>query len=185
MHLTFLILLIIIMTLTPLGFIQIGLIRATLIHIPVIFGSLMYGWKMGAALGFSFGLMSLIHNTMIPTPLSFAFSPFIPVIGTTKGSLWALVIAFIPRILVGIVPHFVLKKTNKASISILLGSLTNTILVMGLIALVFKDAYAQVMNVDISLVYKVILGIIFTNGMIEAVVSTLILTPIYKRLAAK
>ena len=49
MHLTFLILLIIVMSLTPLGFIQIGLIRATLIHIPVIVGSLMYGWKMGAA----------------------------------------------------------------------------------------------------------------------------------------
>ena len=183
MHLTFLILLIIVMTLTPLGFIQIGLIRATLIHIPVIFGSLMYGWKMGAALGFSFGMMSLINNTLVPTPLSFAFSPLIPVIGTDKGSLWALVITFIPRILVGIVPYYVLKKTKKVSLATLLGSLTNTVLVMGLIGLVFKDAYAKVMNVDVSLVYKVILGIVFTNGLAEAVVSVLILTPVYKRLS--
>lgn len=182
MHLTFLILLIIVMSLTPLGFIQIGLIRATLIHIPVIFGSLMYGWKMGAALGFAFGMMSFINNTMVPTPLSFAFSPLIPVIGTDKGSVWALVIAFVPRILVGIVPYFVLNKTKKASLAALFGSLTNTVLVMGLIGFVFKDAYAQVMNIDVSPVYKVILGIVFTNGLAEAVVSTLILTPVYNRL---
>ena len=64
---------------------------------------------MRALLGLAFGGTSLLINTLTPSLLSFAFSPFIPVIGTQHGSLWALVIVFIPRLLVGIVPYYVFK----------------------------------------------------------------------------
>ena len=53
-HFSFMVLLLVVMTLTPLGFIHLGLIKATLIHIPVIFASLMYGPRFGGALGFVF-----------------------------------------------------------------------------------------------------------------------------------
>ena len=47
-----------------IGYIPLGFTRATIIHIPVIMGSLMLGPKKGAALGGVFGLTSFINNTI-------------------------------------------------------------------------------------------------------------------------
>lgn len=70
--------LIIILAFTPfLGYIPLGFTRATIIHIPVIIGSLMLGPKNGAFLGFVFGMTSLINNTVNPTATSFVFTPSI------------------------------------------------------------------------------------------------------------
>ena len=44
-----------VMTFTSLGYIPLGVINATIIHIPVIIGSLFLGPKKGAFLGFVFG----------------------------------------------------------------------------------------------------------------------------------
>lgn len=170
------------MSLTPLGFIQVGPIKATLVHLPVILGSLVYGWQFGAVLGFFFGLMSLVQNTMAPGLLSFAFSPFIPVLGTSSGSPLALIIAFIPRILVGIVPDLIYRKSKNLSLSILLASFTNTVLVLSLIGIVFKDAYASAMGVGVSALFKLILSIVFTNGLVEAVLAVIIVSVLYKRI---
>ena len=61
---------------TPLGMIQLPIIKATTVHIPVILGAILLGPAAGAILGGVFGICSLISNTMAPTLLSFAFSPF-------------------------------------------------------------------------------------------------------------
>lgn len=103
----------ILLAVTPLGFIPIGPINATTMHIPVIIASIVLGPRLGAFLGGTFGLISMIRSTVIQTPLSFVFSPFIPVIGTEHGSWKALLIAFIPRILIGVVPYFVYKGLRK------------------------------------------------------------------------
>lgn len=67
---------IIIMAFTPLGYIPLVVINATIIHIPVILGALFCGPKKGGFLGFIFGLTSFIKNTVMPTSLSaFVFSP--------------------------------------------------------------------------------------------------------------
>ncbi|MCM1212420.1 MAG: ECF transporter S component [Blautia sp.] len=100
---------IIIMAFTPLGYIPLVVINATIIHIPVILGALFLGPKKGAFLGFTFGLTSFINNTFnAVTPSAFVFSPvlaasFVGVSGIFKS----LYICFIPRILVGIVPYYV------------------------------------------------------------------------------
>lgn len=66
---------IIIMAFTPLGYIPLVVINATIIHIPVILGSLFCAPKKGGFLGFIFGLTSFIKNTVMPTSLSaFVFS---------------------------------------------------------------------------------------------------------------
>ena len=90
---------IILMAFTPVGYINLVVIKATLIHVPVIIGSVVLGPKKGAFLGFIFGLTSLINNTFNPSLLSFAFSPFY-----SGGNLWSIVICFVPRILTGVVP---------------------------------------------------------------------------------
>lgn len=59
--------LIVVLAFTPfIGYIPLGFTRATIIHIPVIMGSLMLGPKRGAALGGVFGLTSFINNTINP-----------------------------------------------------------------------------------------------------------------------
>ena len=72
---------------TPLGMIQLPIIKATTVHIPVIIGAVLLGPAAGAVLGGTFGVCSLISNTMAPTLLSFAFSPFMSMSGIL-GVLW-------------------------------------------------------------------------------------------------
>ncbi|MBO1300318.1 MULTISPECIES: ECF transporter S component [unclassified Enterococcus] len=174
----------ILLAVTPLGFIPIGPINATTMHIPVIVASIVLGPRLGAFLGGTFGVISMIRSTFIPTPLSFVFSPFIPVIGTDQGSWKALIIALIPRILIGVVPYFVYKgiqkltKNKVSPLSLFLagiaGSLTNTILVMNLIYFLFQQDYAQVIGSNINAVYSAILAVIFTSGVPEAIVAGLV-----------
>jgi len=175
---------------TPVGFINLGFIKATIIHIPVIIGSIILGAKMGAWLGFMFGVTSLINNTLSPAISSFVFSPLIPVPGSTKGSLWALLICFVPRILVGVLPWFIYhfgqrlikEQANFVALTVagVLGSLTNTLLVMHLIYFLFKDEYALVRDVAQNAVYSVITTIIVSNGIPEAIVSGILTTAICK-----
>ncbi len=100
---------IIIMAFTPLGYIPLVVINATIIHIPVILGALFLGPKKGAFLGFVFGFTSFINNTFkAVTPSAFVFSPVLAanVVGVS-GIFKSLYICFVPRILVGVVPYYV------------------------------------------------------------------------------
>ncbi|WP_159722251.1 ECF transporter S component [Enterococcus sp. CSURQ0835] len=171
----------IILAVTPLGFIPIGPINATTMHIPVIIASIILGPKIGASLGGIFGVISLIRSTVIITPMSFAFSPFIANPLTGHGDWRAVIVAILPRILIGIVPYFVyrimarLLKQKAQTVSLFIagvaGSLTNTILVMNLIFFFFKDSYAHTVQVAAQTVYTVILSVIFGSGLVEAIVA--------------
>ena len=107
---------IVIMAFTPLGYIPLVVINATIIHIPVILGALFLGPKKGAFLGFVFGLTSFINNTFkAVTASAFVFSPVIAydVVGVS-GIFKSIYICFVPRILVGVVPYFVYILIRKA-----------------------------------------------------------------------
>lgn len=181
---------IIIMAFTPfIGYIPLGFTRATIIHIPVIIGSLLLGPKSGAMLGAVFALTSLINNTFYPTATSFVFSPFYT-LGETSGGVWSILICFVPRIMIGIVPFYVYKffhkmlKQKKMGISLALagvaGSLTNTLLVMGMIWLFFGESYAkahaEANGTAVQMVYKLILTTICINGVPEAIVAAVIVS---------
>ena len=178
--------LIFILAFTPfIGYIPLGFTRATIIHIPVIIGCLMLGPKKGAILGFCFGLTSLLNNTFNPTATSFVFSPFYE-LGEIHGGIGSVIICFVPRILVGVIPYYVYQgihrftKKNTASETVALavaglsGSLTNTLLVMHLIFLFYKDAYATATNRTSALVYRFILSVIAMNGIPEAIVAAIL-----------
>ena len=100
---------IVIMAFTPLGYIPLVVINATIIHIPVILGALFLGPKKGAFLGFVFGLTSFINNTVkAATASAFVFSPVLAYrVAGVSGIFKSLYICFVPRILVGIAPYFV------------------------------------------------------------------------------
>ena len=176
--------LIIILAFTPfLGYIPLGFTRATIIHIPVIIGSLMLGPKKGAFLGFVFGMTSFINNTMNPTATSFVFTPFFE-LGEVHGGIGSVTICFVPRILVGVVPWYVYRGLERISGKQMLslaaagiaGALTNTLLVMNLIYVFFRTAYAAANNVAEGAVYTFILSIIGMNGVPEAVVSAVLVS---------
>lgn len=174
-----------------LGYIPIGVIRATTIHIPVIIGSLILGPKKGAILGGMFGLTSLINNTINPTVTSFVFSPVLAMeMGGIKSAIMSFIICFIPRILIGIVPYYVyagirklMKKGNASMITALgvagvAGSMTNTLLVMNFIYLLFGKQYALAKEIPYKALYGTILGIIGMNGVPEAIVAAVLVTAI-------
>lgn len=181
---------VIIMAFVPnLGYINLVVIKATLIHVPVIIGSIVLGPKAGAVLGATFGLTSLINNSLNPSVLSFAFSPFYS-LGEIGGNFFSIIICFVPRILVGVIPYFVYKglmalmKSFKARKVISLcvagavGSFTNTLLVMNMIYFFFKDEFAAAKSIAVDTVYKAILGIIAANGVPEAIVAVVIGTAV-------
>jgi len=182
---------IILLAFTPLGFIPLPFMRMTTIHIPVIIGSLFLGPKYGAALGFLFGLCSLYINTTAPGVTSFVFSPFIPVLGTEQGSPFALLVVFIPRILVGVVPWFVnagLEKVFKKNyisyaISGIAGSMTNTLFVMHGIFLFFREPWGAARPEPVYNVYPIILSIIAINGIPEAIGAGILVSAIGTALA--
>lgn len=136
-----------------LGYIPLGFMNATIIHVPVIIASIVLGPKKGAVLGFIFGLTSLVRSTTTPNLTSFVFSPFYQA-GEIGGSPLSLIVCFVPRILVGVTPYYVYKGMTKLfkgkrgtdAVSVIIagiaGSLTNTLLVMNFIYMFFGKSYA-------------------------------------------
>lgn len=175
-----------VMTFIPnVGYINLIVIKATLLHVPVIVGSIVLGPKKGAVLGATFGITSLIKNTLEPSLLSFAFSPFYQV-GDIGGNGWSVVIALVPRILVGVIPYFVftgiekllknikMRRTIALPLACASGALINTLLVMHLIFFCFREEFAAAQSVVVDVVYSMILGIIAANGIPETIVAVVI-----------
>ena len=136
----------IILVVTPLGYLPIGPISATTMHIPVIIAGIALGKKAGAQLGFVFGLTSVLNATFRPTLTSFCFSPFVT-IGGIGGNWMSLLIAFVPRILLGYLAGLIYEKLYRKGINenvgiiagALTGAITNTVLVLGGIYLFFWE----------------------------------------------
>lgn len=177
---------IIIMAFTPfLGYIPLGPLKATTLHIPVIIASIILGPKKGAFLGFLFGLTSFINNSFIsPSVISFVFTPLY-FVGGQGGNILSLVICFVPRILVGVVPYYVYrgicklikggaKKAVALTLAGIAGALTNTVLVMSMIYIFFGSAYAEAKGIVLDAFIPFIVGVIGTNGVPEAIVAAII-----------
>ena len=166
---------------TPLGMIQLPVIKATTVHIPVILGAILLGPSAGAILGGVFGICSLVSNTMVPTLLSFAFSPFMSTTGI-PGALKAIWISVGCRVLIGLASGWLWKllerlKVNQ-SISLLLtgfvGSMVNTVTVMGSIYFLFAQQYAQAREVGVTAVWGLIMGTVTAAGIPEAIAAAVL-----------
>lgn len=172
---------------TPLGMIQLPIIKATTVHIPVIIGATLLGPAAGAILGGVFGICSLISNTMAPTLLSFAFSPFLSTTGFA-GVVKALWISVGCRIMIGVIAGWVwilLKKVNLNSYAALvitgfIGSMVNTVFVMGSIYFLFAQQYAAAKEVAVTAVFGLIMGTVTASGIPEAIAAAILVTVIGK-----
>lgn len=179
---------IIVLANTPLGMIQLPIIKATTVHIPVIIGAVLLGPAAGAILGGVFGICSLISNTMAPTLLSFAFSPFLA--SNLTGVLKALWISIGCRILIGVVAGWVWIAFKKIHLNTWLallitgfiGSLTNTVCVMGSIYFLLAKEYAAAKSVAIDAVWGLVMGTVTASGIPEAIAAAVLVTAIGKAL---
>ena len=177
---------IIVLTNTPLGMIQLPIIKATTVHIPVIIGAILFGPLAGAILGGVFGICSLISNTMAPTLLSFAFSPFLA--SNLAGVLKALWISVGCRILIGVAAGWLwilfrkIKLNTYVALAItgFAGSMVNTIMVMGSIYFLLAQQYAEAKEVAVTAVFGLIMGTVTASGIPEALAAAVLVAVIGK-----
>lgn len=165
--------------LTGLGFIPLPLFKLTILHLPVIIGAIIEGPIVGGSIGLIFGLFSIYQNITAPTPMSpFFYNPLVSVV---------------PRVLIGVISYYIFKfirtklKNIKLSITVaaICGSLVNTIGVLGTIYLLYFKDYAQILmdkgtivSNSVTAVTTALLTVIGTNGIAEAILSALLVTPI-------
>ena len=168
--------LILLFGLTPIGLIPLGFINVTILCVPVIVGTLLLGLKTGLVLGSCFGAVSALSAFGIwgtPSSLAAALVAASPVL--------ALVMCFLPRLLVPVVTHFAYKlfaggsKTAHKAVPIaaVAGSLTNTIFYLGLMLLFYV-----LMGIDSTKVLALIGGTGLIAGSAEAIVAAVISTPV-------
>ena len=162
--------------LTPLGYIPVGVLKITTMHIPVILTGMILGKKEGMFMGLLFGLTSVVVNTLQPTLTSFVFSPFIS-LGEAQGNWMSLIVAILPRVFLGWSSAFLYArlKSRGEHLAIVLGSalstFCHTFLVLALIYLFFGQAYASTLGVSYSALITVLMTTVLTNGILEIIIA--------------
>ena len=161
--------LIILLGFTPLGLIPLGFINVTILCVPVIVGALLMGKKYGVLLGLAFGLVSFISALTKPSAL----------VSTLMGAspLLVAVMSILPRLLVPLVACWVYdllkQKPVAAGIAAVCGSLTNTVLYLGLMLLFYI-----LCGIDTAGVLNLIGGVALIAGSCEAAAAAILCTPI-------
>ena len=149
---------------TPLGFIPIGPAKATIMHLPVIIGAIMEGPLVAIGIGLIFGVFSMIQAIMAPTVISFVFlNPLV---------------AVLPRMLIGLTAYYTYKMTKSAAATAIVGTLTNTIGVLGMIYMLYGAQFAAALGQDQGKAAALILGIATTNGIPEVIVAVIVVTAV-------
>ena len=127
----------------------------TIMHVPAIVGAVLEGPVVGGVIGLIFGVFSLIQAALAPT-------------GQVDPVFLNPLVSILPRLFIGPLAWLVYKALEKVSrvlalvVAGLVGSLTNTVLVLGMIGLLRYYPWA------------VVLPIAATNGLPEAAVAAII-----------
>ena len=159
----------IIQTFVPvLGYIPLGPLDVTIVHITVILAAVLFGKRNGLIVGTVWGLLSMIRAYTQPSPFNVVFlNPLISVL---------------PRAIVGwlsaVVFEFLDKRTDarwKYSVTAMVGTASNTILVLGGIYLLAGETYAAALGIPVTALLTALGAVIATNGLIEVVASMIIL----------
>lgn len=150
----------------------------TLIHITVIITALVLGPWEGAFIGAVWGIGSCLRAYIAP------YSAIEQMIFTNP------LIAILPRVLVGLTAGYsyrALRKIKRFDFSLLsiasvIGALTNTVLVLGLIFIVYRASYAHYLHVSYAHLLPVLVAIVVTNGIPEAIAAGIIAPIVSKAL---
>ena len=159
---------------TPLGLIPLGFCNVTLLVIPVAVGTIYMGWKNGLILGAAFAATSLLSALTKPSAL----------VATLMGASPALmaVMTILPRLCIPLVIWGVYKLLSRlpkmksalaAAIASACGSLTNTVLYLGLMLLFYI-----LCGIDNTKVLTTIAAVAGGAGPLEALAAAIIAPPI-------
>ncbi len=159
---------------TPLGLIPLGFCNVTLLVIPVAVGTLYMGWKNGLILGATFAATSLLSALTKPSAL----------VATLMGASPALmaVMTILPRLCIPLVISGVftvldrlpkMKRSLAAAIAAACGSLTNTVLYLGLMLIFY-----MLCGIDNTTVLTTIAAVAGGAGPLEALAAAIITPPI-------
>ncbi len=166
-QLALLLAILLVMAFTPLGYLHIGPLSVTFLVIPVVIGAVILGGRAGASLGLAFGITSFAQ--------CFGLDPF----GTALFGINPFYTAFfclIPRVLVGVMAWLVFKALEGKKIACyaasMVGSLTNSVLVLGSIILFFGNSdYIRAFGDN---VFEILMALGLVNAAVEVVVCTVV-----------
>jgi uncharacterized membrane protein len=167
-----------ILSVTPIGFVPLGSVSATIIHVPTIITGIILGPLYGLVMGTLMGIISLVNALTRPVT---ALDPlFINPL-----------VSILPRMPIGVVAYYaysLIKKilgskkigqTVSAAVGGILGSMTNTILVLSMLYIIYvKDLMAMFGIESEAGIRVMLLTIITTNAVIEAIVAGVLTTAI-------
>lgn len=169
--------LVFVLGMTPMGLIPLGFINVTILCVPVVIGALMLGAGSGLLLGFCFGTASMLSmmGFAITPPSMLASDLF------AKSPVLAIAMCYVPRLLVPLTASGVytlmkrlnLREHTALPVAAAVGSLTNTVLYLGMMLLF----YAIVPGLDSSKILTLIAGTGLIGGGCEAIAAALIVTP--------
>ena len=163
--------LIILFGLTPIGFINVGVVYITFLCIPVLIGTLSLGLKTGFILGICMGSVSLFTGLRAPSAL---VAPILQ-----KNILWVILLCYVPRLLVPVIAQSIQKAMRHSNETVMLplaaglGSLTNTVFYLG-----FMLVFYWMLGIENPTLLATIGTITLTAGLPEAAAAALISTPI-------
>ncbi len=176
----------IVMSVTPLGYLNLPFLAASLLTIPVAVGAILLGPWASAALGLVFGITSFINGFSSSSPMTIAmYSVSIP---------GAFVVCVVGRVLMGICTGLIVKAVRrvtkpKSIVDNIAGSLAapllNTFFFMGLLMLLFYHSeYIQgvVAKTGVSNPILLVGVMVGTQALIEAAACGVIATAVSKAL---
>lgn len=159
---------------TPLGFVPIGPIMATTIHIPVVIGAIVGGPLVGALVGLFFGLTSFSRAILTPTITSFVnLNPLLSIV---------------PRVLFGLLTGLLYQairersknKTLATVVATAFGCLFHTTAYLTTMYFLFGSAYMTAIGQDPALAAKFLATVGLTNGIPEMILAVILALPITK-----
>ena len=163
--------LVIMLGFTPFGLIHIGALNATTMHIPVLIGALVEGPKVGAFVGLIYGLFSWWSNITQPASIlsPLFMNPIVSVLPRVLFPIFAFVFFWInPMKALG--PRLI--------IAAFLGSIMQTVLVMGGMYFFYADKFAELMHISESTVGLVIVGLGASHGIPEALIAGVVVAAV-------
>ncbi|WP_178196084.1 ECF transporter S component [Ligilactobacillus sp. Marseille-Q7487] len=164
-----------------LGYIPFGPLNITIIHVTVIIAAIVLGPKDGAIVGGIWGTITFVRAFVWPT------SPLATIVFVNP------LVSILPRILIGVVAGLVFKeltkhfknKTLAIGTAAVLGSMVNTLLVLGQIYLFYHNRSQEMYALDVHALLPYLLGVVATNGIPEALLAgiacPLIALPLLKK----
>lgn len=173
---------IVLLAFTNLGFIRVGSIAITIIHLPVLIGLLAEGPLMGLILAFVFGVCSLLQALLSP---SSPFDVFFlnPLVSILPRLLIPLAAWGVYRLMKKLLPQNRPMESLAWAAAGLTGSLTNTVFVLLSIYLLYSGRIRELISQSEALApYAgaagkfLFFGVALPNGIPEAI-ATLVLVP--------